>query len=1245
MRRAIPWLVCGWLLTVGCLATVGAGAGADPRTITDLPAEEAKRLADEHRGKLALDALTTLSDDAAKELARREGWLALNGLRTISDAAAAALGEHKGYLFLDGLTSLSDAAAAALAKHGGYLSLDGMTTLADAAQAAILKTGGASGHLYTRGGLSLRGLTTISPAGAQALTERKGAEALLHGLTSMTPEAATLLAKGGAWRGTLSKIVTVPDDLAAPLAALGGRIELRGLRELSPTAAAALAGTLQGRLSSLESLTPDAAKAVLKDPRHGCSLDGLREMSVELATVIAAFPGLTSLDGLKTLSPDVVEVLAKRKGSLSLDGIAELSPEALGKLLANKNSACRLEGLKTLPDEAAGLLIGHPRWSGRLPRLAAASETVAATLAASRVWNGSLPAVKALSAAAATRLAERSGNLSLDGLESLPDDVAAALAAHRGGTLSLDGVRTLSDRAAAALAGHAGRLSLDGLGTLSATAAASLAAHKGDWLWLDGVRSLTPEAARPLAGATGTVSLTGLEPGRKDVLAILRPAGRVILPAGFRRLPPAAAAPADETFVHAFLGRHCGECHGEDAEEIKGKFAIDNPWPSMTGIAGRVAYASIFERLRSGDMPPPDVKQRPDAAEAARVSAWILAQLDTPLPGPVAAYEVLDRPVDGNRLPHAILFGGPRGPSVPPPPRLWRLSPQAYSTWTNNFQNSNIGQQPFGLTQDTGIKDYASLYTPDEGASGLLLANAEQIVESQTRPHGVVNVKEKPEAAKNCWPQPARIATCTPEEQKLLEDGLRVVGGGGFAPILHPQVNPTRAEIETAIAQQFKLALARAPETSEVEGLVNLHETVAARGDKRLAGQTVLMAPLLSPDAILRFEIGTGAEMRPGVRMLAPREVAQAVSLALGPKLEPGLVQAAGGGGLTTREDVAAHVRRILDTPTIGKPGVIQFFREYFGYHRGPDVFKDNPRGVQHFYWTNVAGGYVQRTNARVIAALGEDRQVLERLLTGVEAYRDGGELHAPAINAAFALTASPLFRTLPPNSLVVEPGPVEGRVGLLMDASWLAGWSTNFHTDPVRRGRWIREQLLGGRVPDLPINANAMIPDDPHRTLRERQTVTRDAKCWKCHYLMDDLGLPFEAYSHYGWAQEGEEVLDLEATEKSKGNKVYRNAPLDTTGLVAHSGDPELDGPVADAPEMLRRLARSERVRQVFIRHAFRFFTGRNETPGDAPSLQEADRAYVESDGSFKAVVVSLLSSEAFLCRSVGTAAAGAGR
>jgi hypothetical protein len=53
-----------------------------------------------------------------------------------------------------------------------------------------------------------------------------------------------------------------------------------------------------------------------------------------------------------------------------------------------------------------------------------------------------------------------------------------------------------------------------------------------------------------------------------------------------------------------------------------------------------------------------------------------------------------------------------------------------------------------------------------------------------------------------------------------------------------------------------------------------------------------------------------------------------------------------------------------------------------------------------------------------------------------------------------------------------------------------------------------------------------------------------------------------------------------------------------------------------------------------VFVRHAFRFFLGRNETIHDADVLQAADRAYVESGGSFKALVASLLTSDAFLYR-----------
>jgi len=44
----------------------------------------------------------------------------------------------------------------------------------------------------------------------------------------------------------------------------------------------------------------------------------------------------------------------------------------------------------------------------------------------------------------------------------------------------------------------------------------------------------------------------------------------------------------------------------------------------------------------------------------------------------------------------------------------------------------------------------------------------------------------------------------------------------------------------------------------------------------------------------------------------------------------------------------------------------------------------------------------------------------------------------------------------------------------------------------------------------------------------------------------------------------------------------------------------------------------------------------GRNETINDAPILQDAYRAYKESGGSMKALLTSLLTSDAFLYRKV---------
>ncbi len=199
----------------------------------------------------------------------------------------------------------------------------------------------------------------------------------------------------------------------------------------------------------------------------------------------------------------------------------------------------------------------------------------------------------------------------------------------------------------------------------------------------------------------------------------------------------------------------------------------------------------------------------------------------------------------------------------------------------------------------------------------------------------------------------------------------------------------------------------------------------------------------------------------------------------------------------------------------------------------------------------------------------------------------------------------------------ILATAPEGERLGLLTHPSWLVSHSDAMDNHAILRGRWIRERLLGGGIPDVPITVDAMLPDEPNNTLRERMRVTRETYCWTCHQKMDPLGLPFEMFNHAG---------------------LYRNTeldkPVDTAGEIIDSGDPALDGKVENALELIDKLAHSKRVEQVFVRHAFRFWMGRNETLNDAPVLQDAYRAYKDNGGSMKALITSLVTSDAFLYR-----------
>ena len=219
------------------------------------------------------------------------------------------------------------------------------------------------------------------------------------------------------------------------------------------------------------------------------------------------------------------------------------------------------------------------------------------------------------------------------------------------------------------------------------------------------------------------------------------------------------------------------------------------------------------------------------------------------------------------------------------------------------------------------------------------------------------------------------------------------------------------------------------------------------------------------------------------------------------------------------------------------------------------------------------------------------------------------------------------------------QPFVIENRKGILTHPAWLIAHSTNFHADPIRRGRWIREKLLAGRVPDVPITVDAQVPEDPHHTFRERvELVTQGNECWKCHKQMNPLGFAFEMYDDFGRFRTVEKLEHPENLIKSGDGKstfdIFKTTPVVTSGSLTGSGAEDLDGDVNNALELIDRLAQSDRVRQSIIRHAFRFYLGRNEMLSDAQTLRDADQAYLSSGGSFKSVIISLLTSDSFIYR-----------
>ena len=103
-------------------------------------------------------------------------------------------------------------------------------------------------------------------------------------------------------------------------------------------------------------------------------------------------------------------------------------------------------------------------------------------------------------------------------------------------------------------------------------------------------------------------------------------------------------------------------------------------------------------------------------------------------------------------------------------------------------------------------------------------------------------------------------------------------------------------------------------------------------------------------------------------------------------------------------------------------------------------------------------------------------------------------------------------------------------RGGVLTQASILTVTSDPTRTSPVKRGKWILENLLNTPPPPAPPNVPELEKARLTGTLRERMEQHRaNPACAACHNMMDPLGFALENYDAVGlWRdREGGEEID----------------------------------------------------------------------------------------------------------------------
>lgn len=112
---------------------------------------------------------------------------------------------------------------------------------------------------------------------------------------------------------------------------------------------------------------------------------------------------------------------------------------------------------------------------------------------------------------------------------------------------------------------------------------------------------------------------------------------------------------------------------------------------------------------------------------------------------------------------------------------------------------------------------------------------------------------------------------------------------------------------------------------------------------------------------------------------------------------------------------------------------------------------------------------------------------------------------------------------------------PTDERGGLLGMGSVLTATSSPTRTNPVNRGKWVLETLLGNRIPEPPADAG-ILPENAGQkeglTLRQEfEMHRRNPSCVDCHEKIDPIGFGLENFDAIGRYRTNENGVSVDST------------------------------------------------------------------------------------------------------------------